>query len=78
MNTNDIFAQAAREEMAFIDELEAKRKGRHDLSYELDDEVLRCDDCGMNALSARDFPTCEEYTIHNNEKNRRLRELAGL
>ena len=44
----------------------------HDFSYELDDEVLRCYNCGMNALHK--IATCEEYTEYNAERNRKLRE----
>jgi hypothetical protein len=78
MTLDEIIEEAAREERELMEAWEEKMKGRHDFSYELDDEVLRCWDCGMNILSAREYPTCEEYTIYNNEKNRRLRELAGL
>ena len=50
---------------------------KHDFSYELDDEVMRCYNCGMNVLNP--YKTCEEYTAFNQERNRKLRErVSGL
>jgi len=45
---------------------------KHYFSDWLDDEVIRCEECGMNVLNK--FRTCEEYTAFNQERNRKLRE----
>lgn len=45
---------------------------KHYFSTWLDDEVIRCEECGMNVLNK--FRTCEEYTAFNQERNRKLRE----
>jgi hypothetical protein len=44
---------------------------KHDFSYELDDEVMRCYNCGMNVLNP--YKTCEEYTAFNKARNEALR-----
>jgi hypothetical protein len=75
-NWNEIMEASRQEEMALIEAWEEKWKDFHDFDNFLDDEVVRCNKCGMNVLGK--FATCEEYTADNIEKNRRLRELAGL
>ena len=45
---------------------------KHYFSDWLDEEVIRCENCGMNVLTR--IATCEEYTAFNEERNRRLRE----
>jgi hypothetical protein len=77
MNLDEIFEEAAREERELMEAWSTKPDS-HEFDYELDDEVLRCYHCGMNALSVREYRNCEEWTTYNNEKNRRFRELAGL
>ena len=49
---------------------------RHYFSDWLDEDCLRCEECGMNALGKHS--TCEEYTAYNQERNRQLRERMGL
>ena len=77
-NLNDIYAEAAREIREAEEAWEEKMKDYHDFDYFLDDEVMRCHKCGMNVLSNREFPKCEEYTVWNLERNRKLREAQGL
>ena len=52
----------------------AKDDPYHDFDYEMDDEVLRCNKCGMNFLGNRENPTCEGWNTFNDERNRKLRE----
>ena len=49
---------------------------RHEFSDWLDEDCIRCENCGMNVLGTQS--TCEEYTAYNQERNRRLRERLGL
>jgi DNA-directed RNA polymerase subunit RPC12/RpoP len=43
----------------------------HEFSTDLDGEVMRCDNCGMNVLHK--IRTCEEYTEYNRARNEALR-----
>jgi hypothetical protein len=45
---------------------------RHYFSTLMDEDCIRCEECGMNVLSP--YKTCEEYTAYNQERNRKLRE----
>ena len=44
---------------------------KHYFSDWLDDEVIRCENCGMNVLNP--YKTCEEYTAFNKARNEALR-----
>ena len=44
---------------------------RHYFSDWLDEDCLRCENCGMNALGRHS--TCEEYTAFNQARNAALR-----
>jgi len=44
---------------------------KHYFSDWLDDEVTRCENCGMNILNP--YKTCEEYTAFNKARNEALR-----
>ena len=49
---------------------------RHYFSTLMDDDCIRCEECGMNVLTR--IATCEEYIAYNEERNRKLRERMGL
>lgn len=81
MNNEDydfdaICAQLAQEERDLEALWEEKMKDYHDFDNSLDDEVTRCNKCGMNVLG--DFSKCADYIAYNEERNRKLREAAGL
>ena len=61
MTTNEIIAQAAQAEMGFIEEWEARMSGSHIFSYELDEDVPRCEKCGINRLSAVENRKCDNF-----------------
>jgi len=71
-------------EMVFQEEREAqeawkkKMKPYHEFSNMLDEDVTRCEKCGANVLWNREYPKCEDYNAYRDERNRNLREAAGL
>jgi hypothetical protein len=73
-NQDELFDEIAREEREADARWNAQfeDKGYHTFSTDLDGEVMRCDNCGMNVLTR--ISTCEEYTAYNQERNRKLRE----
>lgn len=75
-NLDAIFAQLAQEERDLEALWEEKMKDYHDFDNFLDDEVTRCNKCGMNVLGK--FSKCEDYNAYREEANRKLREAAGL
>lgn len=79
MTLNEMYAEMAREvrehEEAWAGVADA---GTHIFSYELDDEVMRCEDCGMNRLALRDHKTCDDYMTWRSEENFKLRVKAGI
>jgi hypothetical protein len=50
----------------------------HYFSNQMDEDVIRCEDCGANVLWNKEYPTCEAYNAYRDERNRKLREAAGL
>jgi len=46
---------------------------KHYFSDLLDDEVIRCEYCGANALWNKEYPTCEGYRAYNKARNEALR-----
>ena len=61
MTTNEIIAQAAQAEMDSILEWESRMSGSHFFSYELDEDVPRCEKCGINRLSAVENRKCDNF-----------------
>jgi hypothetical protein len=49
---------------------------KHIFSDWLDEDCIRCEECGMNVLTR--IATCEEYIAYNEERNRKFRERMGL
>jgi hypothetical protein len=71
-------------EMVFQAEREAQEawekefEDYHSFSDMLDEDVTRCEKCGANVLWNREYPKCEDYNAYRDERNRKLREAAGL
>lgn len=80
MNNNYDFDAICAEITREHHELEARWEERfkeyHDFDNSLDDEVTRCNKCGMNVL--HNFSKCADYISWREEKNRQLREAQGL
>lgn len=79
MTLNEIFEAAAKYERDLENAWnDVADYGTHIFSYELDDEVMRCEDCGMNRLALRDHKTCDDYMTWRSEENFKLRVRAGI
>jgi hypothetical protein len=78
MTLDEIIEEAAREERELMEAWEEKMKDYHDFSDLLDEDVTRCEKCGANVLWNREYPKCEDYNAYRDERNRKLREAAGL
>jgi hypothetical protein len=78
-NQNEIIEMACQEEreaQALWDS-QFEGKGFHTyFSTDLDGEVMRCDNCGMNAFG--NFSKCDDYLEYNRARNANLRAKAGL
>jgi hypothetical protein len=75
-NLNEIYAQIAQEERDKEALWDEKMKDYHEFSNWLDEEVTRCEKCGMNVLGK--FSKCDDYISWREEENRKLRERAGF
>jgi hypothetical protein len=75
-NLEEIYAQIAQEERDKEALWDEKMKDYHEFSNWLDEEVTRCEKCGMNVLGQ--FGKCDDYILWREEENRKLRERAGL
>jgi hypothetical protein len=78
-NQDELFAEIAREEREADARWNAQFEGKGYHTYfstDLDGEVMRCDNCGMNALGK--FSKCDDYLAYNRARNAELRAKAGL
>jgi hypothetical protein len=50
----------------------------HYFSDLLDEDVIRCENCGANVLWDSEYPKCEDYNAYRNERNAELRAKAGF
>jgi predicted RNA-binding Zn-ribbon protein involved in translation (DUF1610 family) len=75
-NQDEIIEAIAKQEREAMALWESQTSEYHSFSTDLDGEVMRCDNCGMNVLTR--IATCEEYSEYNAERNRKFRERMGL
>ena len=78
-NQNEVIEMACQEEREAqaIWDSQFEGEGFHTyFSTDLDGEVMRCDNCGMNALGK--FSKCDDYLAYNRARNAELRAKAGL
>ncbi len=78
-NQDELFAEIAREEREADARWEARFEGKGYHTYfsnYLDEDVTRCENCGMNVLGQ--FSKCDDYIAYNEERNRKLREAQGF
>jgi hypothetical protein len=75
-NQDELFAEIAREEREAMEAWDEKMKDYHEFSNWLDEDVTRCEKCGMNVLGQ--FSKCDDYIAYRDEANRKLREAAGF
>lgn len=75
-NQDELIEAILRDEREAQARWDAQNEGAHSFSTDLDGEVMRCDNCGMNVLTR--IATCEEYSEYNAERNRKFRERMGL
>lgn len=78
MNQNEIISQLAQEEMDLMKAWDSQPDGGHIWSDWIDEDVTRCENCMANILWVSQYPSCDGYLAYSKEKNRKLREAAGL